>query len=285
MAYVRINTDWIWTTNVTPNEQNRVPEIQTESITSEISITKASDGDIKDDSFLNVSLEDIRKQKPGTRIRVQGVVSATPGLFGERLFYIADPGIQIYKSDAVFPDLELGDLVEITGTLRSNRGESRITVGRTDSITILDQEEVPQPHEVSDIGEETEGWLTQIKGIILEKKSGIFSVDTNGTTIEIRIKKGTEIKLDHLNQGIDVVITGIVSQTDDHYFLLPRFEEDMEIIEQIKEMSITPAYISGKEIASGEGQKKAYLLGGGTLVTLGGFGIRYFFQKKTGIHV
>jgi len=84
---------------------------------------------------------------------------------------------------------------------------------------------------------------------------------------------------------MDVVITGIVSQTDDHYFLLPRFEEDMEIIEQIKEMSITPAYISGKEIASGEGQKKAYLLGGGTLVTLGGFGIRYFFQKKTGIHV
>jgi phosphatidylserine/phosphatidylglycerophosphate/cardiolipin synthase-like enzyme len=138
-------------------------------------------------------------------------------------------------SVAGFPDnVERGDLVEITGTLKDYNGLLEI-----DPVTSYDVISSGNPLPAAlvttpaGIGEETESELIQINGVNFTAGGNLFSVGNyeftaNGESSEIYVRTGhsligTEIPLAAVN------LTGISSQFNSIYQLLPRDGNDLEI--------------------------------------------------------
>ena len=138
-------------------------------------------------------------------------------------------------SAANFPEsVERGDLVQITGLLKIYNGLLEI-----DPITaynvVSSNNQIPDPLEVTPngINEDNEAKLLKVNGITFEDGGSVFSVGnfsiTDGNeTSEIYIRSnhpliGTSIPLATVN------LTGISSQFNSTYQLLPRDINDIEI--------------------------------------------------------
>mgnify|MGYP001565683513 CR=1 FL=1 len=188
------------------------------------------------------SLKEIRKFKKGTKIKAKGVVSCVPGILGQQIFYVAGSGIQVYLYDKNFPKLNLGDEIEISGELSSYDNEARINLSSKNDIKILQKDQPINLEEIkiSEINENTEGYLVKIKGEITETSGNVFYVsDETNKPIQVYIKESTNIEKPRMTKGDQVEITGIVSQNKLEYRILPRFQSDILMIEKSNEQPVT----------------------------------------------
>ncbi|MDD5043736.1 MAG: lamin tail domain-containing protein [Patescibacteria group bacterium] len=225
-SYSRKNNDWLWTTETTPGEENIL----------NVFVKKAVATGSQNKKFkptLNVELEKIREQDVGDRVKVKGIVAVLPGILGQQIFYLAGSGVQIYMYNKDFPNLQIGDFIEVAGELSESGGEARIKIQDKSDITILEQREPPQPHplKIGEIGEETEGFLATIEGEVIEKRGSSVFIDDGSDEALIYIKDTTGIDKNIFAEGVRAKITGIISQTKTGYRLLPRSDTDIEILE------------------------------------------------------
>jgi len=187
---------------------------------------------ISDEQTPFVALVNIRNTEIGTTITTEGVVSALPGTLGRQYFYLAGSGVQVYLHSAEFGEMQRGTRVRVTGEVREAYGETRIKLNQTSDIEILSQEDAPPPHELdlSEIGESTEGWLVRLSGLISEKGSNYFLLESPSEDQEVKIyiKPSTGIALS-MQVGDEATITGIVSERTGEYRILPRDQEDILI--------------------------------------------------------
>jgi hypothetical protein len=197
-----------------------------------------------------------------------------PGILGRQIFYLTDgeAGIQIFKSDANFSDLTIGDYLKLTGTISSNRGEPRIKIGKNDELEILGGKEIIVPLEIEIIKAADAGQLVQITGIITEKSSQRLTIENQSGQSEIRIKEGTEIKLVDFKPGDKITAVGIIGQSEEKFFLLPRTMDDLaqektEIAETAAAIAESPP-ATGKQIAEQADENKALWIGLTVIATL-----------------
>ncbi|OGY41325.1 MAG: hypothetical protein A2Y82_03910 [Candidatus Buchananbacteria bacterium RBG_13_36_9] len=183
-------------------------------------------------------LEDIRRIDKDTKVITRGVVSVLPNTFGKTIMYLAGSGIQLYMSKANWPGLKIGDLVEINGTLSEAYGETRIKLADQSAIKILETQSPPEPKEIkiSEIGEEIEGYLVKISGQLIEKNGQKFFVQDDTGEATVYLKQNAKITKNNFSEGDQLEVTGIVSQNNDLYQILPRSDEDIQ-----KEIAIVPA--------------------------------------------
>ncbi|MCF6277042.1 MAG: lamin tail domain-containing protein [Candidatus Magasanikbacteria bacterium] len=219
-SFAKINNNWKWTTTPTPNTENAL-EIVVKTTTSRKKVK----------TILNLPITEIRvKVDTGDLVRTQGTVAVLPNILATQYFYIVDnSGIQVYMHSKDFPELKVGDLVEIVGEISQAYGETRIKLKGRESIKILNHTNslAPKIVEIADINESFEGSFVQIAGEITEIKGSYMYVDDGSEEIKVYSKKGTNIDK-RMYKIADLVTTnGIVGKTRGGYQILPRSQTDI----------------------------------------------------------
>ncbi len=224
--------NWSWTKTPTAGGENLItPLVETKiSKTAQNQNRKIKSND---NNFIETTLEQVREQDLGDRVRVKGVVAAEPGLLGRSIFYLAGSGIQIYSSVKNQPHLKLGDLVEVTGVLGQSNDETRIRLASADDLKFIKHQAAPEPKPIEneEISEALEGYLVKVEGEVLDQKGQTIYLDTGLQEIPVYLKSTTNIKKPNLKNGDHLAVIGIVSQTKSGYRLLPRYSSDLQIQE------------------------------------------------------
>ena len=259
------NSGWNWTGEVTPGREN-------------IFTTVAQTSGDKNQVFA-IALAEIRDLEPGDKVKVRGLVSVEPGILGTQIFYLAGSGIQIYFSKKDFPELKVGDYVEVTGELSEVGGESRIKISQKEDIKILTEKlaEELTPHEmaISEIGEDCEGYLVKVSGEIIEIRGSNIFLDDDGEEVKVYIKTSTGITVKDLaiTEGDQLTVIGIISQTKDGYRLLPRYVSDI-----IKEAGEVLGEAEEAVVTTGNNKINNYLIA--IMIFMGGIIVWQIWQQN-----
>jgi len=294
-SYSRFDELWFWTTDITPDEPNRLPQNDVEENDSgsryRDTVQEVEETEVEDQEEVEnqetyviplVSINEVREVDLETTIQTSGVVSVEPGILGSQFFYLAGSGIQVYMHSKDFPELITGDMVSLIGTVSESRGERRIKLTSNEDIAVVGFDDPPEPHEITlgDTGENTEGWLVTVSGTIIDKEKDRFILSDGDAETTVLIKTTTGITLDKFDEGLQAQVTGIVSQWNDDYRVLPRYELDMTILEEIDETNQDEAIISLQEKAKNRDAGYAIITSFGLIGVLGGLAVRNRQKKK-----
>ena len=216
-----------WSSIVTPGFQNKIKQKSTKPTKQNSSQNNTRN---RAPEYLKTTLKNIPDFKEEQKVQVRGIVATTPETISSRYFYIVgSPGLQIYNHNTNFPDLQIGDRIEVKGELSQAYGEWRLKTEDKFAIRKIDHPGKPKPEQfnIAQIGENYEGGLAQVQGEITEIKSNYFFVDDGTAEIKAYTKPNTGINIDKYSTGDLIKTTGIVSQRSDEYRLLPRKPEDI----------------------------------------------------------
>ena len=209
-----------WTTKITPGRKNEftfASEAKTDRKETSANETKT------------VELKNVRQMPPGQTLKTSGVVSVPSGIFGSDVIYLAGSGIRVvFEDPAAAVGLKIGDLIELSGMLKEFHGEMQL-VANPDGLKILESEQDVQAHKIKtgEAGEEFEGSLVQIAGNITQTSGDTFFVDDGSGEARVLIQDSAGIDKPRTKKGDTVLVTGIVSQFNDIYRVLPRMQSDL----------------------------------------------------------
>jgi len=225
-SYIQDANDvWQWTSAITPGEENIATLVVEKTTTRTLSKSKG----IK--PIINTTLEKLRDEDIGDKVKVTGVVAVEPGVLASQYFYIVgSPGVQVYMYKKDFPDLKVGDRIEISGEISESYGNTRIKLASRDDIKKIDHPGDPEPLvvEVADVQEQMEGWFVQVSGEITEIKGSYMYVDDGTEEVQVYFKRGANINKKIYQVGDIVHVKGLVAQTKAGYQILPRSQSDIE---------------------------------------------------------
>ncbi|MDI6851631.1 MAG: hypothetical protein QMD82_06840 [bacterium] len=178
---------------------------------------------------------------------VVGIVTAPPRIFStsRTSMYIQDEtgGINVYYSGG-FIDFNVGELVRVKGTILQYNGLTEISPALSTDLVRLGSGYDVEPLKLAEgrsLNESLEGMLITVEGTIANKPyasgSGMAFTLYNGMPpIDIYVYNTTGIDLSSVTPGSVYRIAGIVGQYDattpysSGYQLLPRFQEDIELL-------------------------------------------------------
>ena len=255
------NGKWSWTMESTPEFKNVFQSVS-------VSNSNVSGGPVPL-SGIDTTLEQIREYEIGDRVRVQGVVIVLPGILGSQYLYIMDVniadgvqqgGVQVYQHAKKFPELAVGDLVNVSGELSEIQGETRIKVAEETDIEKIGVLAPPNPDAVPiiDIGETFEGGLARVEGDVTESNGSTIIVDDGTGEIVVAIKKETGIVRKDIRAGQSVSVVGVVSQTKSGYRLLPRSLDDIDFYDEEEAAEKTEDFLAVQTFAPGNDAGSSY---------------------------
>lgn len=226
-TYARgLNNKWFWTTEATPGEENFIEFAEEYKNDNFLFIP----GEIKQEIPF-ITIGDVREQNVGNKVRVSGIVSVLPGVLGSQYFYITEQsGVQIYNYKKDFPDLRVGNIVEVTGEISMINDEYRIKTRSKDDIIILDEVVDIEPLELScsEISIDLIGGLIMVSGEVIERKGCSVYLDDGSDEAKIYIKNSTGIDYKNIKTGDWLSVTGIIGGTKSGLRILPRSGSDIE---------------------------------------------------------
>ncbi|MDO8260145.1 MAG: lamin tail domain-containing protein, partial [Candidatus Magasanikbacteria bacterium] len=222
-----LNDRWLWTASPTPEKENIIS-------LSDIDYYQTLGESGTEVSINNRSLiSPTSNFKIGERATVQGFVTVLPGKIGSQFFYIASSssGMQIYSNKKDFPELTIGDLIEVSGELSQINDEWRLkTISRENIKVIGHTDELPKSElACGEVNEDYLSQLIEVSGEIVSKKGSTIFLDDGTGELALNIKTSTEINLKNFKEGDFVSATGILSGTRSGPRLLPREASDIII--------------------------------------------------------
>ncbi|MBL7053284.1 MAG: hypothetical protein ISS02_01320 [Candidatus Portnoybacteria bacterium] len=187
---------------------------------------------------LPVLASSIQEMEIGEQIEVKGVVIVEPKILGAQIFYIN--GAQIYSYYKDWPELKLGDQIIVKGVISKSRGENRIKIKTKDDIKVINHNLSTNPKQVKigDINDSLVGHLIRINGLVIEITGSKIFIDENQKEVIVYIKEGTRIKKTGINEGQEIEVIGILSRSNDYLRLLPRSQQDINLLEDSLEVDI-----------------------------------------------
>lgn len=235
-AYARgANDKWFWTTTPTPESENiiktgdsKMAEEISGVVVKGISMKAAKNG--KQETFQSSTLEKIKELEIGEKVRVSGTVAVLPGVLGAQYFYIVgSPGVQIYNYKKDFPNLKIGDFIEVIGEIAESGGERRIKTKVATDMKIIEHKKAPEPllETCDKINEDYIGRLVSVSGEVVDRKSATIFLDDGTGEIKVYIKTASGIIPSSLIEGESIAVTGIVGQTSAGIRLMPRGTYDI----------------------------------------------------------
>ncbi|MDD5032297.1 MAG: hypothetical protein PHR36_04645, partial [Patescibacteria group bacterium] len=249
---------------------------------------------VKSGEYASVALEKIKELETGDLVKVEGTVAVLPGILGVQYFYIiGSSGVQVYNYKKEFPDLKIGDYIEVSGEISVSGGEQRIKTKSKDDIKIIESRQAPAPAElaIEKITDDYLGSLVSITGEITDKKGSTIYLDDGTEEIRVYIKEATGINTGEIKEGETLAIAGLVSRTESGLRIMPRFPDD--IIKKDSESQGQTGQVLGEVAVSDEWSITArdkklelfrYLLvlAGGAIVVLGGLLVKGSKGEKGG---
>lgn len=216
---------WSLSTTKTPGAKNKITEPK---------------GGGDDEGAIITDIAGAKSQPKNTWVRVEGIVTATPGLFGKRVMYIQDAsgGIKIYFYKALWPHLKIGDLIAVFGKISTTSGEFVIRLYDSSAIVIISPSRAPPPRKkkIKEL-EGNEGLLVTISGRVVRSAGSTVWISDGTGTVRIYYYKYTGIKKLGLKKGDWITVTGILSRTSSGLRILPRGMYDLKIVKVGKSKS------------------------------------------------
>src|SRR3989339_468112 len=216
------SNQWTWTTKITPGAKNSFSAPAPTAVAG-----------VKYSATVETELAELRDRVVGSRVKTKGVVTVLPGVFGTQYFYISnqDGGAQIYMYSKDFPELAIGDEVEVAGEISEAYGETRIKIKNKEDIKVVGKSE-PEviALKISEIDEKYEGSFLRIEGEVTEKKSSYIYLDDGAEEIKVSFKENANIDSSSFETGDRIAVKGILIERSAGYQLLPRSSEDIELL-------------------------------------------------------
>ncbi len=188
---------------------------------------------LKEAPIYNLPISEIKKLPKGYLIITRGIVSVLPKILANTYFYIQDEssGIQIYCWYKNYPQLKVGDYIEVFGELSQIYGEKRVKIKGAQDIRIIEYRGPPLAAKINikDISA-YQGRLVTVKGRIVKTSGKTFYISDGTGTIRIYITKLTGIKKPRTYKNDLVEITGIVSLSKTGLRVLPRYQPDFKLL-------------------------------------------------------
>ncbi len=219
---------------------------------------------------------------PGTFVLLEGFVTSLPQELGKNVLYIADEtsGIKVSAKGAV-AKLERGSRVQVSGNIFQAFQEMYLKLNSSQDIIVLGTHSVPVPIEVptGEIGEEHEGRFIVVNGQVSSTSGNIFYVNDGSGDIKVYIKSTTQIDKPKMRVGYYALIKGIVSQYNEDYRLLPRYQHDIVVSTQ----PIDSAVLGAVTVLPETGAFGHHPFIGAILVMVG-IGIKYFIRRVASMY-
>ena len=193
-----------------------------------------SRSDVDTDPGLSVGVESIRRAYElalGTRVTVEGQITAPPGLFSERIAYIQDDsaGLRLYLRQGSYPDLHLGDRVRVTGRLSSSYGQRDLTISSPRWLVSLGPGPVLRPRylRTSLVTAAQEGRLVLVAGRVTGFLSNNFWLDDGSGEVQVTVDQDLPWRRPFFERGSLWAVVGIVARNEGRFRLLPRYSDDI----------------------------------------------------------
>ena len=238
-AYSEILNNWFWTETPSPGEYNRLEALESLEI---------SGYEADNSNYVYSTISEVKDLEKGDYVITSGIVTAPPNVLGKKVFYISEydnltqevylsSGIEIYSSRSDFPDLRVGDIIELDGKVSVVSDKKRINLQKDSFINILGNNELSEVELIGtgDLTDELIGSLIKVSGELVSKKSSNYYLDDGSGEIKIYIKKDTGILKPKTEVGHILEVAGILDLTKTGYRLLPRFNEDINVGEVLGE--------------------------------------------------
>lgn len=167
---------------------------------------------------------------------LRGVVTVPPGVYRNNAFVIQDAtgGIYIYAGSTSLPAIALGDVVQITGTLKLYNGLLEIDpltgVSKHGTAPVPD----PLPTSTGNVGT-TQGWLIRVTGTASwitsppvpdGTKDWSFTLNDGSGSVQIFVDKDTRIDMRGFNSGDQLTIIGFSGNYNQPQ-VMPRYQTDV----------------------------------------------------------
>jgi DNA/RNA endonuclease YhcR with UshA esterase domain len=180
-----------------------------------------------------VTIAEVKLIAKETIVTVEGQVTAPPGIFDEKSFYVQDStaGTLVYLREGDCPVLSEGDRVRVTGQLWDYYGEREIRVAEPGDIQRLGEGEPLEPTMIKtgEVDEAHEGLLVQIVAEITGWGRSALYLDDGSGEAKVYIKEATGIERPWVEEGEIYSVVGIVSQYKEEHELLPRYQSDISL--------------------------------------------------------
>lgn len=201
----------------------------TETETPEKNIAKTITETKVSESFMDIEKA---RELLGETVSIKGVVTAPPGIFRDDVMYIQDStaGIKVYSRVLNDLNIKLGDVVKIEGVIDRYYENIEIKFLKTEKISILGNE-TPYPLSLSiKEAKNREGSFIAIEGTVTKVYRNKFFVRDESDEIIVYIDKDTGISIS-VKTGDRVKISGVISQYKEDIEILPRYDEDIQLID------------------------------------------------------
>lgn len=183
-----------------------------------------------------LTIAQAKEKNDGQNVTLKGVVISAPGTFGSQIFYLQDEtgGIQVYLYSGDFPELAVGDVIQVTGELSTSRGERRVKLASTAGIVSSSGtfESIPIEIAVSDLHGSFVGMLMTVQGQIQSIDTNKLVIEKEGATLTIYLKSNPVIDAQQFERGDKIEITGVLTSYDGGLRLRPRSVDDVMVIEE-----------------------------------------------------
>ena len=229
-SYNRTPTDaWAWSEELTPGEKNEVISSDNTEEDEEDSEDEDENEENNEEQIEVMNIRTARSKEKGSAVKVEGIITVIPGVLSDKYFYVQDKsaGIQIYFYEEDFPELKLGDEIEVQGEISFSEAKIKISSGEDINILSSDDTISPKLVETGKIDESLEGMLVTVSGQVAKTSGSTFYLDDGSGEVKVYIIKSTEIKKPEMGKGDWFTITGVVSETSSGYRILPRYQDDV----------------------------------------------------------
>ncbi|WP_423224762.1 lamin tail domain-containing protein [Candidatus Amarolinea aalborgensis] len=203
-------------------------------------------------------LEDIgaaRTLPLNSRVVISGQVTAPLGSPDKDGFYVqaGRHGIRVEISGhAAYPSLALGDHVQVSGRLGTERGELKLRLTNPADLVRLSAGAplAAVPLRTGALGEAWEGTLVRISGQVVRLSSGAMWLDDGSGAVRVFVPSTAPFKRPAARRGQRWTVTGVVSQYGskapftDGYRLLPRTARDLQQVVERKATAVTATVVA-----------------------------------------
>jgi competence ComEA-like helix-hairpin-helix protein len=287
--------EWFWTNVLTPGKENIISLTggnygnKYDNLKADEVRLQAEEAGLRSSSDIILTpfittIEGAKSLSIGDLVLVNGIVAVLPDVLGSQYFYITEEGagVQVYSHKKDFPELRVGDYIEVTGKLSKANGELRIKIKEKNNIIVLEHKEEPMPIEIScaEIEGELAGSLVKIAGEIVERKGSIIYLDDGSGEVKVYLKSTAGLNPKNYEEGEIIEVTGIVGLTSSGPRVTPRSARDIikkgVLGEKSEEVVVLGAELESDKWALEERDKKIelfkYLLviAGAAVVVLSG---------------
>lgn len=221
-----VNGDFFWTDYITPGEEN------------EFSTGKNKEAK---EGFFAADIYEVLAQEKGVKVCFQGVVTVEPGIFSNQFFYLQDSfaGLQVYMYRADWPDLKVGDIVEVSGVVSESYQEKRVNIKTAEDIKVISRGAEINPQTVKSSDDLSVGSLVELSGQILEKNKNKWSLEfvEGNDTLQVFLKFNDD-KLSDFKESDIINVTGILRRRNEILGIYPRSISDIYLVKSGQDLQI-----------------------------------------------